>query len=824
MDHYRTHYDGDYQPARQHHGHRQPESHSDDEVADDTEPISKTILGLNGSRRREPEIPPMNIQQVSPSRSMSRRREVEVAYTRPGRPREASNPQHQYEGDASGHLSPSYSNSSNIASIARRPHIRRLHDDREVPSNIRTTSLVGSRPPRIQHRNGAMSTAPYPRQRIERTSDLSTTEIETLRHPSRRQADFERGETSTVTDVPSPRSSFGANASTFAPPSVRIRPSPNRLRYHNMRGKQFRLLYLLPGTTSAIRCEMVTTSLRRHEKYVAISYAWGDSNGTTQVVVNGCSVVVTSSLYGVLKVLRKKTEAVVLWADALCINQRNKVEQSYQVQLMSTIYSQADSVIVWLGPEAERSELAIELLQEVSKVANEYRLMRDLIASKEWEPHFTALVALFKRDYWRRLWVVQEVLNAKSVTVYCGGKSLSWKAYINASRAFKRHEFHLKKYFPPAARDNDKTRLFVSQKLHNYSAVLCYHGPVSIGNLRLGRDVSLLEALRRCRSKLASNPQDKVYAVLGILPEEVRHGFRTNYIASLKEVYIYVVDFLLRRTRRLDVICEAIYNSTLPTTTNLPSWVPDWSHIPAVQALGHRYKFSASRETDVQFTFSCPYRRTKLEITAIDLDTIWQRSIAVEPLSSIDNFLMAFLHWRAKVLDAKAICAQAYANQVDEAFCRTLCLGRQSHKTPTEWVKVCYHMFSSLIRVQLSFIQLDDELQQYADLDMGIEVYESREMIQRYCEATMTSRCFFITDGGLMGTGPECMKPDDIVCVPFGCSTPIAVRPQGNNEYRYIGDVYVDGYMYGRAVFELEDEKKNPTRTPRVYERVYRLC
>lgn len=60
-----------------------------------------------------------------------------------------------------------------------------------------------------------------------------------------------------------------------------------------------------------------------------------------------------------------------------------------------------------------------------------------------------------------------------------------------------------------------------------------------------------------------------------------------------------------------------------------------------------------------------------------------------------------------------------------------------------------------------------------------------------------------------MGMGSGYMTTDDLIVVPFGCSTPVILRPEGRrNEYRYIGDIYVDGYMHGEAVGELEEGKR----------------
>lgn len=54
-----------------------------------------------------------------------------------------------------------------------------------------------------------------------------------------------------------------------------------------------------------------------------------------------------------------------------------------------------------------------------------------------------------------------------------------------------------------------------------------------------------------------------------------------------------------------------------------------------------------------------------------------------------------------------------------------------------------------------------------------------------------------------MGSGY--MTIGDIVVVPLGCSTPILLRPVGQrNEYVYVGDIYVDGYMHGEAIQEME--------------------
>ncbi|KAI0006434.1 hypothetical protein F4779DRAFT_23077 [Xylariaceae sp. FL0662B] len=71
---------------------------------------------------------------------------------------------------------------------------------------------------------------------------------------------------------------------------------------------------------------MFPVDLNSHPKYIAVSYAWADTDDTINIQVNGFPFTITSSLHSALKALRRKNDAVLLWADALCINRRNEEE------------------------------------------------------------------------------------------------------------------------------------------------------------------------------------------------------------------------------------------------------------------------------------------------------------------------------------------------------------------------------------------------------------------------------------------------------------------------------------------------------------------
>jgi hypothetical protein len=190
--------------------------------------------------------------------------------------------------------------------------------------------------------------------------------------------------------LPSPVSS--QRSSLIAAPSYQYLP---------LEESEFRLIRVLPERMSTVKCEIFHQSFDDTVKYIAISYAWGDSVEKKLLVLEGALVPVATSLYDALESVRQKDKEVLVWIDALSIDQQNGIERAEQVRLMGQIYSQAESVAICLGPEADDSASAIKLLE---KVANK-TVSSQSIRSRYDVQGSVALAALFKRQYWKRLWV-----------------------------------------------------------------------------------------------------------------------------------------------------------------------------------------------------------------------------------------------------------------------------------------------------------------------------------------------------------------------------------------------------------------------------------
>jgi hypothetical protein len=582
-------------------------------------------------------------------------------------------------------------------------------------------------------------------------------------------------------------------------------------QYTALQDFQFRLVKIFPERKTMIKCEIIHASLENPPRYVAVSYSWGDAGSTRKLELEGSLIPISVSLYGALEALRQKDDHILVWADALCIDQHNRDERTQQVGLMTNIYSTAESVAIWPGPEEDDSTLAIALLRSLADQADSPDQVSRLLSSSTGELGLAAVVSLFERDYWRRLWVVQEILNARSKTVYCGSSKVPWDVYKLASQTFSQHRADLERYLPGKRRD--KRRQTISPNQFSDWQVLVYQGPGSLPDLSSYMEVreeSLLEVLRACRRKIASDAKDKLFGILGILPVQIRDEFRADYSRSVKDVYTEVVDYLLKTTQCLDVICDAIHFPVHTDSANLPSYVPDWSHIPHTTAMGHKYSFSAAGKSNA----SCKFlddRLNKLEISAVHLDIIGIHGIAVGTLCTLGDYLMAFLHWRALLLGYLGKEKNDYSFRVQEAFCQTLSLGQvpEAYNGPNQWLTVCYHVFASLLRERLPHLPLDQQLQDYVDARVDLKPETCRQFLQKHFGDQMMGRCFCRTEQGLIGMGSGAMSPGDVVVVPLGCSTPIILRPEGTRgEYRFVGDIYIHGYMDGRAIDEWKNDKR----------------
>jgi hypothetical protein len=143
--------------------------------------------------------------------------------------------------------------------------------------------------------------------------------------------------------------------------------------------KSIRLIKIL-STTPRIRCEFTVVSLEDSPVFSALSYVWGDGTITEPVTVDGGTLHVTVNLASAIRDVYgqwSKGQLVAsggeqwLWADAICIDQKNFQEKNHQVPLMEKIYPNAHRVFAWLGSDDD---------EVACKAVDAYRFVLDKIS------------------------------------------------------------------------------------------------------------------------------------------------------------------------------------------------------------------------------------------------------------------------------------------------------------------------------------------------------------------------------------------------------------------------------------------------------------
>lgn len=304
--------------------------------------------------------------------------------------------------------------------------------------------------------------------------------------------------------------------------------------------RAIRLVSILPGgVEDDIHCTLEVIRTMNAIKYSALSYRWGSPSDTVPIILEGRTFQVTTNLEAALRQFRKPSTKEVLWIDALCINQEDHKEKSFQVNLMGSIYKEAQFVHVWLGKEEDGSDRAMKFLEELNARIHKDKHIYDVrnnpslfagawkrIPTGKWI--FEALASnrqlsedlghLFRREYWQRVWVVQEVSLARNITLCCGGFQIKNIMLDRAIDLLHRVQVDM----PPGFNRIPES-------------------PFGMANARIwvnsGLRTSLYRLLIMGQTLLAHDPRDRIYSVLGLVNEPGIPQFEVDYSKPPEIVY-----------------------------------------------------------------------------------------------------------------------------------------------------------------------------------------------------------------------------------------------------------------------------------------------
>lgn len=558
---------------------------------------------------------------------------------------------------------------------------------------------------------------------------------------------------------------------------------------------EIRLLRVHPheGARRTIRCDLLTVPLDNAPTYEALSYTWGNPSKLAPINIDGNLVLVRKNLERALYELQDRNTERILWIDAICIDQENEEERSSQVRKMRDIYARASNVLVWLGKASDGSDLAFSLLEEIRRRFPNPSTIFELLQSPETLPSLEGLSNLFSRGYWWRVWVIQEVNFAKSVTVHCGSSAMDWDAMLTVQQAL-RTAFGT--VISSLAREHWPLR-----ELHQ---AVQFRGPQSLlldraqGTTTV-RALSLFEALLMHRLKLSTDPRDKVYALVGLTVAKDDPDFTIDYSLSTRQVYINTVDKVLQSSQSLDIICAKTKGTEKP---DLPSWVPNWASTCALVPIPFRHAvhgslYSASKDIKAEARVS---RQTGvLEALGVQVGSVQTLGQSSEMMDMDDYYHTSktFCAWLDLLIrelgagfDRIEQCAQLFLCEIYEPE-------DLQDRTPSEFLQSVLGAIFIYISETWPDIEVGAQLKEYAD-QVRYSAGISKAWIQTISQIFWRRR-FFITTEESLGLAEEHVRDEDIVCILFGCSIPVILRNVGDH-YIYVSDACVVGYMYGKGI------------------------
>jgi hypothetical protein len=228
----------------------------------------------------------------------------------------------------------------------------------------------------------------------------------------------------------------------------------------DLTNNEIRLLTVLPAKSQELHCSLSHASLDHPPEYHALSYAWRDddlfssqdetpslrdSESSEEIIVNNERLKVGRNLASALKARRShQFRSIPLWVDAISINQEEIYERSGQILRMRDIYARASKVTVWLGPERDHSDKALQFIEMIHTRSKEFEgwikdsstggWTKDTSAFATWFEEslvqrrhpleWQAVYRLLRRAWWKRIWIVQEMVAARNVVLFCGERTL----------------------------------------------------------------------------------------------------------------------------------------------------------------------------------------------------------------------------------------------------------------------------------------------------------------------------------------------------------------------------------------------------------------
>ena len=613
------------------------------------------------------------------------------------------------------------------------------------------------------------------------------------------------------------------------------RPSLNQYEYRRVGTKEFRLIKLSPGKENDdLIGSLIVVKLGSAPKYVSLSYVWGPRREEGQdppcVLLDNIAIELRPNLDSAMRALRRFDQDTHIFVDELCINKDNITDKNMQIPLLPDIYRLSHSVAVWLG-ENSSYKVAFSFATWITKHPD---LVMN-VAEQQLKVLMTAFFDMIRNPWFQRKWVIQDFVFAKEVNIHYGKDVLPWDSMAGAVYVLRYRALDLLQLFLHKNKHMDSFLDFLADfRYQGVNEFVDLRDDVQrkLSNpLRVDPRIQLDELVIRTALLNAAMFQDAVYSMMSVVSERrylssdveeqspvtvasrlIDPGFsrqrlwQADYGLSARDVCSEFVSHTIQSTRQLDIICRP----WAPEAPDLPSWVrPRSEHAFKVSDDNRYCRVNADGLAALSSTHQTLY-------SACGKDCLLDEERAHSALSKdlsliVEGFELGFISVTAPPAingilpkEWRKIGGRIDRGKVSENWLwRTLVADRD----PTGLASPAWYKLASEHILQNSY---------GVDLDIRRLMFESSPGMVfdflRRVQSVIWGRRLAILDQGYVVLGPRSCEVGDLVCVLYGCSVPVLLRPRSNVPgYTFVGECYVHGMMDGEACILEEQGKLSST-------------
>ena len=635
--------------------------------------------------------------------------------------------------------------------------------------------------------------------------------------------------------------------------------------------REIRLVLLEPATESSmlIKCRLEVVKLRDDPIYEALSWAWGDRDDNNEILLEGRRWLVRTNLVTALRHLRYEDRTRVMWIDALSINQNSWAdalrEREHQIQLMKYVYSMASRVVVWM--EVADDGMAGFIQKFLAGSRSLWTAFEEGEDGLRQTIYYTAMIR--RLPWWRRLWVLQEVSLASDTFLQLGS---AWIRFDRLLTELAMVQYFLRRFFErqdnvifqvtalaftpiyaPSPHTFYDLRKKNRSQAKQYRSHIKHSGEAPENNAF--SEVSKAKAFQefakcivRFRYHVASDPLDKLYALLGLVPDLVARELNPRYDEDVVSMYRRTAIHIIRSSKSLYILSQAHLPMFVeaPYAKMLPSWVADWEAKPS---LNHGWLCAPFRETREEL-FDASSGAWSEVLTRDSDRTLGLQGVMIDAVSSTrghevprpENFQQWWYKtqgWRelAGVYEFQPVSQtkKRYSPDVSQEHIQPLSAAGEktanggkgyyiegSKLNHAYWRTLLYNtapygdeldlqgrtfprvyeppdpQLATTDRQHLTYCT-EDFLKTCLNLSESSSSSETLDLEKLFAHLERVTECgnFFVTNDGFMGVGTKNLRPGDQIWILAGGSHPFILRKDDSSQghYTLVGEAYVEGVM-----------------------------